>query len=56
MAGNLPLELPILAIGDEDLGIEEIGERLEMDEAFLVNRELGLEDVLYSGGVGGEDL
>ena len=54
VAGDLPLELPFFADNDEDRGAKEIRECLGMYEAFLVNKELGLEDVLYGGGVGGE--
>ena len=54
VAGDLPLELPFFPVSNEDRGAKEIRDCLGMDEAFLLNRELGLEDVLYGGGVGGE--
>ncbi|MED6111520.1 hypothetical protein PIB30_053022 [Stylosanthes scabra] len=53
--GDLPLELPFVAVDIEDSGTEEIVQSVEMCGALLVNREMSVEDVLYVGGVGGED-
>lgn len=55
MAGDLSLKLPILAVGVEDSGAEEVREGGYERAALLVDGKTGLEDVLYGGGVAGED-
>jgi len=56
VAGDLPLELPRVAVGVEDSGAEEIGEGVDKGIALLVVGEAGLENVLHGSGVTSEDL
>ena len=56
VAGDLPLKLPSVAVGVEDSGAEEIGEVVNKDGALYIVGETGLENVLYGGGVAGDDL
>lgn len=56
VAGELALELPGGAIGVEDAVAEEVAEGAVEGGAFVVEGEVGLEDVLDDGGVGGEHV
>ena len=55
MAGYLPLKLPRVAVCVEDSCAEEIGENASSGSALLVIGETCLENVLYGGGVAGDD-
>ena len=56
VARDLSLELPGVGVGIEDSVAEKILEGGVCEVAFGVDVEVGLEDVLDDGGVGGEDL
>lgn len=53
--GSLALETPVVAVGVEDAGAEEVMEDGGEGGAFWVVVEVGLEDVLNVGRVGGDD-
>lgn len=55
MAGDLALELPVISIRVENAVAEEVGEGGAAFLAFLVVGEVGLQDVLDNGGIGGDD-
>ena len=55
MAGDLSLELPVVAVGIEDATTKKIREDDSKELAFMVVVEVGLEDVLDIGGVASED-
>lgn len=56
MAGDLAEGLPVKAVSVEDAGAEKVGEGGVEVEAFGVEVEVGFEDVVDVGGVGGEGL
>lgn len=56
VARDLSLELPCISVGVEDAVAEKIFEGGVCEVTFGVDVEVGLEDVLDDGGVGGEDL
>ena len=56
MAGELALELPVVAVGVEDSVAEEVTEGAVECGALVVGWEVGFEDVLDDGGVDREDL
>lgn len=56
VAGELSLELPGVTIGVEDTVAEEIAESSMESIAFVVDGEVGLEDMLDDGRIGGENL
>lgn len=55
MAGDLPLELPGVTVGVENAVAEEVLENFTEEVAFLVDGEVGLEDVLNHSRVGGDN-
>lgn len=55
MAGNLPLELPCLAVGVEYAVTKKIPYGRLGEVPFLVVGEVVLENVLHVGGVGRDD-
>ena len=52
MAGNLSLELPVITVGVEDSMAKEVREWNFKGIAFLVDREVGLENVLNYSRIG----
>lgn len=56
VARNLALKFPAVAVGVEDAVAEKIGESRAKGVSFLVDVEVGLEDVVDGGGISGENL
>ena len=56
MTRDLSLEFPGFAVGVENAVAKEIAKCMVQSVAFMINVEMGFEDVLNHGGVGGEDL
>lgn len=56
MARNLALKFPALAVGVKYSVAKKISENRAREIPLLVNMKLGLQNVLYDGGIGGDDL
>lgn len=56
MARNLSLKFPALTVGVEDSVAEKISENRAKRISLLVNMKFGLQNVLYDGGIGRENL
>ncbi|KAH0464309.1 hypothetical protein IEQ34_007095 [Dendrobium chrysotoxum] len=55
MTGNFTLGEPEMAVGVEDAATEEIAKDVGERLAFGIVVEVGAEDVLDIGGIGGDD-